>query len=87
MGGLWGALATGLFASTSVNALGANGLLYGNPGQLPIQALAAFGVAAFAAGMTYGLARLLHASVGLRVSDNEEEVGLDISEHAERAYA
>ena len=87
MGGLWGALATGLFATTSVNELGANGLLYGNPGQLPVQALAAFGVAAYAAGMTYVLARLLHASVGLRVSDNEEEVGLDISEHAERAYA
>jgi Amt family ammonium transporter len=87
MGGLWGALATGLFASTFVNHAGANGLFYGNPGQLLVQAVAAFGVAAFAAGVTYALARWLSVSVGLRVSENAEEVGLDISEHAERAYA
>ncbi|MCC7361337.1 MAG: ammonium transporter [Anaerolineales bacterium] len=87
MGGLWGALATGLFATTAVNPAGANGLFYGNPTLLLIQALAAAAAVAFAFGMTVLLTRLLKRWLGLRVSDNEEEVGLDISEHGERAYA
>jgi len=87
MGGLWGALATGLFASKAVNAAGADGLFSGNPAQLGVQALAALAVALFAFGATYGLARLLEKTVGLRVSADEEEVGLDVSEHGERAYA
>jgi Amt family ammonium transporter len=87
MGGAWGALATGLFATTQVNAAGANGLFYGNPHQLLIQAVAVVGVAAFSFVVTYALTRMLNAWLGLRVSEREEEVGLDISEHAERAYA
>ena len=87
MGGVWGALATGLFASKAVNAAGANGLFYGNPQQFLVQLLTVVMVAAFAFGVTYGLTRLLHRWMGLRVSDNEEEVGLDLSEHGERAYA
>ncbi len=87
MGGLWGALATGLFATTTVNAAGANGLFYGNPKQFLIQLLAALIVIAFSFGVTYLLARLLKATTGLRVSVEEEEVGLDISEHGETAYA
>jgi Amt family ammonium transporter len=87
MGGAWGALATGLFATTSVNAAGANGLLYGNPTQLLIQAIAVAAVVLFALGMTYGIARVLDLQVGLRVTENEEEVGLDISQHGERAYS
>ncbi len=86
MGGLWGALATGLFATTAVNPAGANGLFYGNPGLLAIQALGAAVAIVFAFGMTYGLTKVLHKLMGLRVTDNEEEVGLDISEHGERAY-
>src|SRR5512145_990474 len=87
MGGTWGALATGLFATTMVNPAGANGLFYGNPAQLGIQALAALVSIAFAFGVTFVLAKLLSRFMGLRVSENEEEVGLDISEHGERAYA
>ncbi|MGE5774584.1 MAG: ammonium transporter [Chloroflexota bacterium] len=87
MGGTWGALATGLFASKLVNPLGNNGLFYGNPGQFLVQALTVIITIAFAFGMTFVLAKLLHRWLGLRVTENEEEVGLDISEHGERAYA
>jgi Amt family ammonium transporter len=86
MGGTWGALATGLFASLAVNPAGANGLFYGNPAQLFIQAAAAGLVLVFAGGLTFGIAKLLNRFMGLRVSTNEEEVGLDISEHGEPAY-
>src|SRR5512136_852857 len=87
MGGVWGALATGLFASTAVNPGGANGLFYGNPMQFVIQAVAVVASIALAFGVTFGLTKVLDAVMGLRVSDNEEEVGLDISAHGERAYA
>ncbi len=87
MGGTWGALATGLFATKLVNPAGANGLLYGNPSQFFIQLLTVVIAIAFAFGVTFGLAKLLHRWLGLRVTENEEEVGLDISEHGERAYA
>lgn len=87
MGGLWGALATGLFASKAVNEAGANGLFYGNPMQFVVQLLAALVVVVFSFGVTYILARVLKSALGLRVSVNEEEVGLDISEHGETAYA
>lgn len=87
MGGVWGALATGLFATLSVNPAGADGLLAGNPMQLGIQAVAVLLVIAFAFGMTFLIATVLKQTVGIRVSSNEEEVGLDISEHGEPAYA
>lgn len=86
MGGTWGALATGLFATTAVNPAGANGFFYGNPAQLLIQAAAAGATIAFSFGVTFVLARVLDAVLGLRVSQNAEEVGLDLSEHGERAY-
>jgi Amt family ammonium transporter len=87
MGGLWGALATGIFATTAVNPAGANGLLYGNPAQLGIQAIAAGITIVFAFSVTFIIARVLRATVGLSVTDTEEQVGLDIAEHGERAYA
>lgn len=87
MGGTWGALATGLFATKAVNPAGANGLFYGNPAQFLIQLLTVVVTAAFAFAFTYLITKALAKFVGLRVSDNEEEVGLDISEHGERAYA
>jgi Amt family ammonium transporter len=87
MGGTWGALATGLFASKAVNSQGANGLLYGNPAQFLIQLITVIITIAFAFGMTFLVARLLARLMGLRVTANEEEVGLDISEHGEQAYA
>jgi Amt family ammonium transporter len=87
MGGTWGAIATGLFATKAVNEAGANGLFFGNPGQFTVQLIATVVTIIFAFGVTYILAKVLHKTMGLRVTDKEEEVGLDISEHGERAYA
>jgi Amt family ammonium transporter len=86
IGGTWGALATGIFASVSVNAAGANGLIFGNAMQVLKQLLAVVSVWAFAFGVTLGLAKLVDVTMGLRVSPTEETVGLDISQHGERAY-
>ncbi len=86
MGGTWGALATGLFASKAVNSAGADGLFYGNPSQFLIQLLTIGIVIVFAFGMTLLISKLIARFTPLRVSVNEEEVGLDISEHGERAY-
>ena len=87
IGGTWGALATGLFASKAVNPQGANGLFYGNPSQFLIQLVTTIVTIIFAFGMTFMIAKLLSWFMGLRVSSDEEEVGLDISEHGEQAYA
>ena len=87
MGGTWGALATGLFATKLVNSAGADGLFYGNPNQFLVQALAVIAAIAFAFGVTFVITKLLSRFMDLRVTENEEEVGLDISEHGERAYA
>jgi len=87
MASLWGMVATGLFATTSVNAGGANGLFFGNPNQVGIQLLAVVVTMVFSFTMTYVLAKLLNISIGLRVSPMEEEVGLDISSHGERSYS
>ena len=86
VGGTWGALATGLFASTAVNAAGGNGLFFGNPGLLAVQAGAAAATAAYAFVATYLLFRLLDKVVGLRVSDEEEVMGLDLTQHGEAGY-
>ena len=83
MGGFWGAIATGIFASKAINPAGANGLLFGNPAQLWVQVIAVTVTASFSFIVTYVLATLIDLFVGLRVSENEELVGLDISQHAE----
>lgn len=87
LGGSWGMLATGLFATVAVNKAGANGLFYGDPGQLGIQAAAVGIVAVFAFVATYVIVKILDKTMGLRVSEEAEEAGLDISEHGEQAYA
>jgi ammonium transporter, Amt family len=87
IGGTWGAIATGIFATTSVNPAGADGLLYGNPTQFLIQLLAAVVAMVFAFVVTYAMAKILQRTVGLSVSETEEQLGLDIAEHGERAYA
>lgn len=87
MASSWGMVATGLFATMEVNAAGANGLFYGNPSQLLIQLLAIAVTIVFTFVMTYVIAKLLDWSIGLRVTNMEEEVGLDISAHGERAYS
>jgi len=80
-------IATGLFATVAVNVDGRNGLFFGNPEQIGVQLLAVVVTIVFSFGMTYLLARILHASIGLRVSPMAEEVGLDISSHGERSYS
>ena len=87
MASLWGMVATGLFATVSVNADGANGLFFGNPNQVGIQIVAVVVTMVFSFVMTYILAKLLDISIGLRVTSMEEEVGLDISSHGERSYS
>ncbi|OGP33400.1 MAG: ammonia channel protein [Deltaproteobacteria bacterium GWC2_65_14] len=86
VGGTWGALATGLFASTAVNAAGGNGLFFGNPGLLAVQAAAAAVSAAYAFVVTWLLFRLLDRVVGLRVPGEEEVMGLDLAQHGEAGY-
>ncbi len=85
MGGLWGSIATGIFASQAINAAGADGLLFGNPGLLWVQIVTVAVTAVFSFIVTYALATLIDLIVGLRVSENEELVGLDISQPAEVA--
>jgi Amt family ammonium transporter len=87
LGGLWGALATGLFATKAVNSAGADGLFYGNPRQFLVQLAAALIAVVFSFVVTIVLTKILNGTMGLRVSSNEEEVGLDVSEHGERAFA
>lgn len=82
VGGAIGILSTGLFAS-----VGATGLLSGNPGQLGIQAMAAFATLAFAFAGTYIILKVVDSAVGLRVSPKEEGEGLDLSQHGEKAYS
>jgi Amt family ammonium transporter len=84
MGGVWGALATGIFADPIVG--GATGLIYGNAAQVGLQAVGIVVVAVFAFSISYGLAKTLGATMGLRVERREETIGLDLAQHAERAY-
>src|SRR5206468_1422838 len=85
-GGIWGTLATGLFASSLINSGGPNGLFFGNPGQLGIQALACVIVAAFAFAGSYVILRVINLFTPVRVSPAEEDAGLDISGFGEEAY-
>jgi ammonium transporter, Amt family len=87
IGGIWGALATGLFASKAINAAGADGLFYGNPAQLGIQAMAVVISVTFAFVGTFVILKLVDGMMGLRVSEEEERMGLDLSQHDERAYS
>ncbi len=87
VGGTFGALATGIFASKAVNAAGADGLLYGNPGQFVIQVGAVAVSILFAFVGTVLILKIVDAVVGLRVSEEEERMGLDLSQHEERAYS
>jgi Amt family ammonium transporter len=86
LGGIWGALATGLFASAAVNSAGADGLLLGNGMQFLKQLVGVVSVGGFAFVATWVLGKLVDVTVGLRVDQMEETVGLDLSQHGERAY-
>ena len=80
-------LATSLFASVALNPSSANGLFYGNPALLGIQAFAVVVVAAFSFAGSYVLLRVINLVTPIRVTPEEEEAGLDLTQHGEEAYA
>lgn len=84
--GAWGTLATGLFASTAVNPAGANGLFYGNPQLLAVQALGIASIALFAGAGTFVILKGIDLLIGIRVPDHEEMIGLDLTQHGEAGY-
>jgi ammonium transporter, Amt family len=86
VGGLWGALATGLFASKAINSAGADGLFFGNPGQLWIQVVASLTTIVYSLVVTLVILYVVKAIMGLRVSEEDEIVGVDTSVHGEAGY-
>ena len=86
VGGAFGALATGVFATTAVNAAGFDGLLGGNPGQLFTQLIAVAVVGAYSAVVTGAILFLVNLVTPIRVAGAVEETGLDLAQHGEVAY-
>ncbi len=86
IGGLWGTLMTGLFASKLINSAGSNGLFFGNPHQFLVQCVGAFAAVGYTVAVTAVLYKLVDVFLGVRVDDKKEVLGLDVSEHNERAY-
>ncbi|MFC1500888.1 ammonium transporter [Elusimicrobiota bacterium] len=86
IGGMVGAIATGLFASVAVNAGGANGLFFGNFEQLKIQLIAVGATTLYTLVVTVILYKVVDLMVGMRVSEKDEALGLDLAEHHEGAY-
>jgi len=86
VGGIWGGIATGIFASKSINPAGANGLLYGNPKLLGVQLIAIIVTIIYSALMTFVILKLINKFIKIRVSKEEEQEGLDVSLHGEEAY-
>ncbi|HKG71533.1 MAG TPA: ammonia channel protein, partial [Nitrososphaeraceae archaeon] len=84
--GIVGSLAIGIFASTVINPAGPEGLLYGNPMQLAIQAIGIAVAAVLGFVGTLVIMKIIDATMGLKVEEEEEDIGLDVTQHAERAY-
>jgi Amt family ammonium transporter len=87
VGGFAGAILTGVFAQKAMNEAGADGALFGNFRQLGIQIVACAATGIYAAVLTFGLLKLLDSTMGLRVHEQDEREGLDISQHGEEAYS
>ncbi len=87
VGGLAGALLTGVFAQKVLNDAGGDGLLFGNPHQLLVQIVASLATGCYAAGVTWATLKLIDKTIGLRVDDAEEREGLDQTQHGEEGYA
>ena len=86
IGGIWGALATGLWATKAVNPAGNNGFFYGNPGLFLIQLKAVLVTIAYSFIVSFALLKIVDAVMGLRVSEDEERIGLDLTQHRESGY-
>lgn len=87
IGGIVGTLATGLFATRAINALGADGLWWGNSSLFGFQLIGVTAVMLFSFIGTYAILKMMEGSTGLRVGQEEEATGLDLSQHNERAYS
>jgi Amt family ammonium transporter len=85
-GGIWGALATGIFADASLNGIGSDGLLYGNPEQFLKQIVAVIAVIVYVSIVSLALLKVVDVLFGLRAPEDAEVVGLDLSLHGETAY-
>jgi Amt family ammonium transporter len=86
IGGIWGTLATGLFATKLVNAGGSDGLLYGNSKQLMVQLIATGATIVYAFIVTWAIYKIVDLVIGVRVKGNDEAMGIDLTQHNERAY-
>jgi ammonium transporter, Amt family len=86
VGGAWGAIATGLFASKAINAAGGDGLFFGNAGQLWTQIVAIGATIAYSLIVTLIILYVIKAVMGLRVTEEEEVIGVDTSAHGETGY-
>ncbi len=86
VGGIWGALATGLFATTAVNSAGANGLFYGNPALLWIQFKAVLITLIYSGVLSFIILKIVDAVLGLRAPEQAERIGLDLTDHRETGY-
>jgi Amt family ammonium transporter len=87
VGGVWGVLATGLFAQKAINPSGADGLFFGNPSLLQAQAIAVVATLAYSFLVTLLILKLISTVFRLRVAQHEEETGLDLSQHSETGYS
>jgi Amt family ammonium transporter len=86
VGGIFGTIATGIFAQKAVNAAGNDGLLFGNVHQFLVQGFIVIVTVAFAASMTFIIFKIVDALVGMRVEEKNEIVGLDLTQQSEAAY-
>ena len=86
VGGAWGALATGIFATVAINSGAKDGLAYGNPQQLLTQVIAVGATWIYAAVATFVIVKVIDVTIGMRVKESEESLGLDRSQHGEIAY-
>jgi Amt family ammonium transporter len=86
IGGMLGALCTGLWATVAINSAGADGLFHGGAKLLLYQFIAVVGSFAYSFVVSYGLLRLVDKLVGLRVAPDHENIGLDLTQHSESAY-
>ena len=87
VGGMWGAIATGLFANSAVSGISyANGVFHGNWHRLTDALIGIGAVGAYSLIMTFIILKVLDLTIGIRVAEDEEELGLDITQHGERAY-
>jgi len=86
VGGVWGALATGLFASKAVNPAGADGLFFGNPQKFLVQIAAVAVTLVYSFAVSMVIYKVVDFVMGVRVGEKEEAMGLDLTQHHERAY-